>query len=214
MVGKVLEITDILSPDQKGHFIGNRWMDWNNFRQGKLKDWTETRKYVFATDTTTTSNSTLPWNNKTTVPKLCQVRDNLYANYIASMFPQREWLAWEADNPGDQTKGKEQAIQSYMRFVVDQTNVKVELEKLVLDFIDYGNAFAMPEWIDETVKLEGGGEQTGYVGPSIRRISPLDIVFNPTAPNFKTAPKIIRTLLTTGEVKDMILKDTKTDDER
>ena len=214
MVGKVLELTELLSPDQLGHFVGNRWLEWNTFRQVKLAEWTEVRKYVFATDTTKTSNSKLPWNNKTTIPKLCQIRDNLFANYVASMFPKRNWLSWEADNQNDQTPDKEKAIESYMRFVVEQTGAKFELEKLVLDFIDYGNAFAMPEWIDETVRLDDGSEQTGYVGPSIRRISPLDLVFNPTAPNFKTAPKIIRSLLTTGEVKDMIMKDTASDDER
>jgi len=216
MVGKVLELTDILKPDELGSAIGNKWIEWNMFRQTKLTDWTETRKYIFATDTTKTTNHKLPWNNKTTIPKLCQIRDNLFANYVATMFPptQSTWLSWEADNPSDQELSKARSIESYMQFVVDQTNVKLELEKLVLDYIDYGNAFAMPEWLDETVELEDGTTQAGYVGPGIRRISPLDIVFNPTAPSFRSSPKIIRSLLTMGEVKDLIQKGTITDDEK
>lgn len=214
MAGKALELTELLSPDQLGTAISNRWVEWNTFRNTKLAEWQEVRKYIFATDTTTTSNSSLPWNNKTTIPKLCQIRDNLSANYLASMFPRRDWLDWEADNKEDQTIEKSQSIKSYMSWVVDQVNVKEELNRLVHDFIDYGNAFAMPEWVSESHTLADGTEQKGYTGPGIRRISPLDIVFNPTAPTFRTAPKIIRSLLTMGEIKELIEKQTATEEDK
>jgi hypothetical protein len=29
-------------------------------------------------------------------PKLCQIRDNLYSNYTATLFPKRKWLVWDA----------------------------------------------------------------------------------------------------------------------
>ena len=38
----------------------------------------------------------------------------------------------------------------------------------------------------------------------IRRISPNDIVFNPIAPSFAETPKIVRSLVSKGEVKEMI----------
>src|SRR6185295_2026974 len=39
---------------------------------------------------------------------------------------------------------------------------------------------------------------------SLKRISPLDIVFNPTAPNFESAPKIIKSVIGLGELKEML----------
>jgi hypothetical protein len=41
----------------------------------------------------------------------------------------------------------------------------------------------------------------------VRRISPLDIVINPTAPDFGTSPKIIRSLISLGELKELLLRD-------
>jgi hypothetical protein len=55
-------------------------------------------------------------------------------------------------------------------------------------------------------KLEGGKEQVGYVGPALKRIAPYDIVFNPIAPSFYKTPKIIRSLITMGELKDLLTR--------
>jgi hypothetical protein len=48
----------------------------------------------------------------------------------------------------------------------------------------------------------------------IRRISPLDIVFNPTAPSFEESPKIVRSLVSLGEVKEILEQQSTDDDER
>jgi len=46
--------------------------------------------------------------------------------------------------------------------------------------------------------------QVGFVGPALRRISPLDIVFNPTSESFIESPKIIRSVISTGELKSLL----------
>ena len=43
-----------------------------------------------------------------------------------------------------------------------------------------------------------------YVGPKLVRISPYDICFNPTAASFDKTPKIIKSIMTLGEVKKLI----------
>jgi hypothetical protein len=91
----------------------------------------------------------------------------------------------------------------YMTWVIGQEKFKAEAYKMILDDIDYGNAFGMVEWIDERVD-QGDKEQVGYVGPMIVRINPLDIVFNPISPSFSQAPKIIRSIVTLGELKEII----------
>jgi len=214
MTGKVLVVEDVVEPDQRACKISRQWLEWDMLRQNQMTDWMETAQYVYATDTTKTSNSKLPWSNKTTVPKLCQIRDNLYANYMASMFPKRKWLVWEGSSETDETVDKKSAIESYMSWVIDRNEFYDEMTKLVLDYIDYGNAFGLAEWVDKSMSTEDGKDQVGYVGPAIRRISPLDIVFNPTAPSFDTSPKIIRSFVSIGEVEQMLSAPSAEDNEK
>jgi len=81
---------------------------------------------------------------------------------------------------------------------------KGEVEKIVQDYIDFGNCFGTVEWIDQRAEQKDK-TQTGFVGPAIRRISPLDIVFNPTAENFISSPKIIRSIISLGELKELLI---------
>lgn len=209
MVSKTLDIDTVITRDQLGCRIADHWMQWNMFRQPWIDAKRELRSYIYATDTSQTSNSQLPWSNKTTVPKLTQIRDNLYANYIATMFPKRRWLNWEGATKKDETKRKVQSIKDYMTWAVNQNEFKREVEKLVLDYIDYGNCFATVEWTDKTfLESSTGLSKPGYVGPRLVRISPLDIVMNPTAPSVLDSPKIVRVLTNMGEAKEMLSRFT------
>lgn len=203
MTGKVLELLDVISPDILASRITETWLDWDGRRQIKKNEWEEVRRYVYATNTDQTSNSSLPWKNKTTVPKLCQIRDNLFANYTATLFPKRKWLEWEADNADSNSLLKRDAIVNYMSWVVEQPTFRPEAEKLIQDYIDFGNCFATVEWKDMRVE-QSSKTQVGFVGPALRRISPLDIVFNPTSESFIESPKIIRSVISTGELKSLL----------
>jgi hypothetical protein len=162
-------------------------------------DWEEIRRYVYATDTTQTTNAQLPWKNKTTVPKLCQIRDNLYSNYIATISPKQKSIFWEANEADSASVAKRDSIVNYMSWVIDQRSFKEELDKIILDYIDCGNCFATVDWLDERVQ-QPGMTQAGFIGPVVRRISPLDIVMNPTAETFVRSPKIVRSLISMGEL--------------
>jgi hypothetical protein len=204
MAGNTIDMKLIISPDNIATEIADRWRLWNQQRVGKLEEWKELRNYLFATDTRRTSNNTLPWKNSTTVPKLTQIRDNLHANYMAALFPQNKWMKWYADDKDSNNKVKRETIQSYMENKVRLSDFEVTMSKLVLDFIDYGNCFATVDYETNYTELEGKEFIPGYIGPKVVRISPYDIVFNPVATDFKKTPKIIRSLLTFGEVKKMI----------
>lgn len=207
MTGRVLDISKFIQPDRRGVQIANTWITWDMLRQNKKDAWQEVRKYVYATDTRTTTNSKLPWKNTTTIPKICQIRDNLNSNYLATMFPKRKNIVWQADNMDSNTRAKRDAITNYMCYVLGQKRFKNEFKKLVMDYIDYGNAFAMVDWVDERVEVEDEGKlQVGYVGPVVKRFSPLDVVMNPIAENFENSPVIVRSLISMGEVKDLLEK--------
>lgn len=208
-----LNIEEVITPESLGTAIATNYQEWDIFRAPKKETWKEVYKYVYATDTRNTSNNALPWKNTTTTPKLTQIRDNLWANYIASLFPKRRWLKWEADERDDQVLEKSEAIRAYMEHVVNYEGFRPTFEKLVLDYIDFGNAFAMVEWKDERIERENN-LVSGYVGPTIKRISPYDIVFNPTATDFYSSPKIVRSLISLGEVKELQQRLSLDDDER
>jgi len=203
MTGKVLELSNVITPDLLATRLTERWIQWDTLRNVKKVDWEEIRRYVYATDTTQTTNNQLPWKNKTTVPKLCQIRDNLYSNYTATLFPQRKWLTWEANDEDSNSVDKRDSICNYMGWVISQPSFKHEIDKIILDYIDYGNCFATVEWLDQRVE-QPNKVQAGYVGPVVRRISPLDIVMNPTAENFVSSPKMVRSIISMGELRELL----------
>jgi len=210
MAGKVLQLKQLIKEDQLGSAIANFWQTWNIGRQSKLAEWNELRRYVYATDTTHTTAGKLPWSNSTTLPKLTQIRDNLYANYLAAMFPKRRWLNWEGTTAADEQKEKVEAIKNYMMWVVEQPEYKNTISKLVLDFIDYGNCFATTEWVNESQEDPRTGIKLGYTGPRLVRIAPQDMVMNPIASSFNKSPKIYRTLMSMGEAREVLQRMAQT----
>ena len=200
MAGNTLDLQSILRPDDIACQIGQNYQDWISYRNTWVEEKRELRNYIFATDTTKTTNANLPWKNSTTIPKLCQIRDNLHANYMAAIFPHSDWLDWEAYNSESNSKQKRDLITSYMYNKLNMSKFRTTLSSLVLDWIDYGNCFAMVEWVNETKQVNGQTIQ-GYVGPRAVRVDPMDLVFNPLASSFANSPKIIRSLKTIGELK-------------
>lgn len=189
--------------DDLAREIGFRWSQWNVQRQPKINEWDELRNYLFATDTTTTSNSSLPWKNKTTLPKLCQIRDNLHSNYISALFPNDEWVKWEGYDLHDSTKAKRDAIQSYISNKCRLNGFRKVASQLLLDYIDYGNTFGTVDYEIRYRERADGDMVVSYQGPVAKRISPLDIVFDPSAVSFQKSPKIVRALISLGELYEM-----------
>ena len=205
MSGKVLDVRAIQNPDDLARKLAALYNQWLVQRQEKEGEWRELRNYLFATDTTTTTNNKLRWKNTSTIPKLTQIRDNLHANYVDAVFPNDNWLRWEGYSRDDVTLKKRNAIEAYMKNKCRESNFKQTVSQCLLDFIDYGNAFAEVQWENRKhVDPITGEEVPTYVGPKAVRISPYDIVFNPTATTFKESPKFTRYIKSIGELKKEI----------
>lgn len=206
MAGSVLDIEHTLDPDNLAVEISNRYNEWNNMRRTKVEEWKELRRYLYATDTRTTSNAVLPWSNNTTTPKLTQLMDNLHANYFAALFPGKKWMRWEGDNKVDAAPGKTKVVESYLYHKMAKSGFVNTVSSLLYDYIQYGNSFAI---VEHELEVSGtdGESTTQYVGPKLNRISPLDIVFNPVASRFEDSPKIIKSIKTLGEIKKMVEQD-------
>lgn len=202
MAKKPLEINEFGRQDI-AKFIANTWDRYNSQRHEQIERWKEQRNYVFATDTTTTSNKNLPWKNSTTLPKLCQIRDNLHSNYISALFPNDQWLKWEAYTLKDASKDKASTVEAYIGNKCREGGFKRVASQWLYDYIDYGNVFATVDFTAEYREDEQGQRVAGYVGPVARRISPYDIVFNPLATSFRDSFKIIREVKSIGELAIM-----------
>jgi hypothetical protein len=206
MAGKVAQIRELLNRDTMARTLSGLYNNWWTQRREKEAEWRELRNYLFATDTTTTTNSKLPWKNKTTLPKLTQIRDNLHANYMDALFPNDNWLKWEGYNLEAVTAKKRIAIEAYIKTKLRESEFRETVSKLLYDFIDYGNVFADVTFVDKKhIDQVTGEEVTTYRGPKLERVSPFDIVFNPTSSSFKDSPKFTRYLKTVGELKKDLL---------
>ena len=202
MVGTVQSYDEILNADDLAVKIVNSYSALHNQHQVWIEQTKELRNYIFATDTHTTSNSGLPWKNSTTIPKICQIRDNLHSNYIAALFPNDDWLRWEAADFESNDMEKASTIEAYMKTKLRESNFQEVVSRLLYDYIDYGNAFADCEFVNEDDINEDTGEVIkGYIGPRALRVSPYDIVFNPAAARFKDTPKYTRYVKDLGELQ-------------
>jgi len=74
------------------------------------------------------------------------------------------------------------------------------ISRLLYDYIDKGNAFAMPSF-ETRYKVTPEEKVASFVGPKLVRISPFDIVFNPTASNFENTFKVVRSMTTVGALR-------------
>ncbi len=199
---KVAELRGLLAPQTMADWVSNLWDKYSNQRADVIQNWSEINKYITATDTTTTSNQSLPWTHKTTTPKLTQIRDNLHANYLSGLFPNDKWLTWQSYSKEDASRERAMTIASYMENKTREGGFRDTISRLLYDYIDSGNAFAMPVF-EARYKTIEDERVTDFIGPKAVRISPYDIVFNPTAATFENSFKVVRTIKTVGELKKL-----------
>ena len=206
-----IDVEEILTPDKYACLVSDLYTTWKSSRSEKEQEWAELRNYVFATDTTTTTNSQLPWSNKTTRPKLCQIRDNLHANYMAALFPNDNWLKWMPKDLTSASKEKRNMIEGYVAHKLRESKFKATVSRMVYDYIDYGNVFGDVEYVRDVYVAENEAGQkeevVRYIGPRAYRISPYDIVFDIRAGSFESSAKIIRSLLTYGDIERLVRTD-------
>lgn len=208
--GNSLDLHGIINPDLKAQEIVKQFDRWKESRNVHDTQSRGVRNYVFAVDTETTDNSVNPFFNNMTTPKLTQIKDNLKANYMSVLFGREDWVNWEAHDSDAADKDKRKLIESYVRSVVRTSKMKKVFSKLLDDWITFGNCYSQLQWVNESkiVKNALGDDEEipGYVGPKLFRIDYNDIVYNVTASDWESTPKIVRYLKSMGELENDILE--------
>lgn len=197
---RAIDFHDFAGADEGAKTIVCQYQKWKDQRREWEAQKVELRQFVFQTDTRKTRVRTLPWMNTTTRPKLCQIRDNLHANYISALGLQGDFLRWVAAVQDDAVLEKARLMTAYVRTKMDESNARREIALCLYDYIDYGIAIAGVEYATEYVTNENGERTVLYSGPRMVRFDPMDVVFDLTAPSFEAAPKITRAVLTLGDL--------------
>ena len=205
MATNSIDIFGIVQPETLANHIALMYDRYKTSRLTWETGAKEVRDYLYAVDTNTTANITNPFSNRTTVPKLMQVAQNLHANYYEHMFSNTDYINWEAHNRESSLEEKRKSIESYIRTKASQQNLTSTFSDLLWDWIIYGNCFGQLQYVNESKVDEETGETIpGYIGPKLVRYSPHDLTFNPAASSWKQAPKITRRVYGIGDIARMV----------
>lgn len=199
MPAKSIEIQNIFGePDSLAKEIAGMWVRWKADRSIWEKGYREVKEFVYATSTRETENGD-NWSHSTVKPKLTSIYDMLKANYLDGLMPHDDWL--NIQSLRELEVERKNKILAFLKTKHRLRNLRGIVDDLVDDWILAGNCFAGVSYIKEThINPLTKAQELGYQGPEVVRISPLDIVFDITAANFVETPKVVRTVMTLGEV--------------
>lgn len=205
---KTFDINHDIETDSLAENISNKWISWINARQQWEERYRRVLQYLYSTTSDTIyGQASAPWCSNVHVPKLTQLRDVLITYELESLFSLSDYYSFEGFTSDSNTLENRNVIKNLLKSMLDEGGFRETIEKLVEDYIDAGNCFVMPVWDTQQVEDSTGIKSLFWEGAKALRINPLDIVFDPTACEFKDSPKIIRTVLSLGELTVLAEKD-------
>lgn len=193
--GSVLTLSDL---DEVAVRIGEMWDQYNTERRAALSLGEEARRFVMSTDIDSTSAALLPHKNRTHQPKLTELSDTLQSRYFEAALSMAEFFRYDGADP--ESRAKSRLVEAWVRTKLEQKKFRKTVgRELLVDYVIYGNCFAEIDYVREK---NSAGLET-YVGGNIRRISPLDIVFNNRARSFSEAVKIERSIKHVADIAEL-----------
>lgn len=174
------------------------WQSW-------VRDTKELQEFLYATDTSTTTNRDNGHGHSTHRPKLTQLYDTLEANYMSALFPHDDWLQFKAlDEDSNDTK-KRRKIEGYMRSRHYGYGHKNMATRCLQDWLALGAAVTEVSYQNIAAKTdEFGVTYRGYNGPVTKRLHPYRVAFNTKATSFAESPKVVQSIKTLGDIAKMI----------
>lgn len=163
----------------------------------------EVSKYIFATDTRSTVQQSAEFKNTTTIPKLAQVRNNIITSYEEHLFPNTEWVQWDAASQDAASKEKADIVKSYTQTKVEDSNLRGVAGQLVQDWTDRGLCAAEVIFVNETHQDSEGNPVAGYYGAKAVRLDPYDVVYDVLATDLEHATKGVRSVYSLGGLKKL-----------
>lgn len=181
-----------------------QFTNMENARASADREAQELMDFLDATDTTTTSNSDLPFKNTTTLPKLAHLYQMMVTAYMEHLIPNRNWVDFVGFDNDAMIDEKRQAVKAYVRGKAEASNLNGTIERLVEDFVVRGYAVTHNRHVKNTTTTVENRTITNYTGTVAERVSPSDVYWDVTASTLPRATKVIRTLYTMGGLKKEI----------
>lgn len=195
-----IDLKDVLKPDNMAESISNLFVAWSNAKTPWETEARETQQYLYATSTRDIMNITREFDNTTHLPKMMQLREMLITYYLDAIFNLPDFVEWEAYTKATININTKNALKALVREMLKKADFRKSMEQAVSDYVDFGNAFCAVTNVKDTYTTPAGVVKTLYEGPKAIRIDPMSIYFDPTATSFYNAPKIVRTVMTLGEL--------------
>lgn len=179
-------------PNNIASYVSNLYDSFQSYRVTNRSKWEELESYLYATDTTSLKGGSAH-DHTTHIPILASLKEELEAILYATVIPHEDFLSWTPYTMDAAAKDTRSKVKAYIQNRHSLNGFDKTFRKLIQDLVIYGNCFCQVNYVDERI----GG--VGYVGPKPMRISPYDIVFDPTRTDFTRTPKILRAVMTMGE---------------
>lgn len=180
------------NPHNIATYVSGLYDSYQSYRTMNRAKWEELESYLFATDTTSLKGGSAH-DHTTHIPIISSLKEELEAIMYSTILPHEDFLAWKPYSPEAATKDVRHKVLAYLKNRHSLNEFEKTFRKLIQDLVIYGNCFCQVTYVNETT------DGVGYVGPKVKRISPYDIVFDPTRTDFKRTPKILRAVMTMGE---------------
>lgn len=187
-----IEIKVLQEPDGLATSIADKFVTWENARDRWYSNAKETLENLYATSTADIYNQPHDYDNSTHIPKLTQIRDMLITYYLDAMFGLPDYIDWIPYTQEGMKSETRNSVKAVCKQMLEDSEFQPTIRQIVEDYVDFGNAFATAVPVNLT--------NVHYNGPKAIRINPMDIFFDPLATSFEKSPKIIRTVMTLGEL--------------
>tara|TARA_R110002096_G_scaffold163951_3_gene331552 strand:+ start:3129 stop:4889 length:1761 start_codon:yes stop_codon:yes gene_type:complete len=180
---------------EKADTITRTWTRWDAMKDPAIVKWREVEAYRYATDTSSLPQGGSAFNHTTHLPIVASIAQDLKAILGQVVLPHEDWFTFEPSDSEAAREEQRKIIVSYLKNRHALNGFVNVIDKLEEDIISTGNCFAQAHHADES-----RAENAGYVGPKPNRISPYDICFDATAADFANTPKIVREIVSLGEL--------------
>ena len=178
----------------KANTIITTWDRWDRSKSPAITKWREVEAYRYATDTSSLPSSSA-FTHSTHMPVVSAIAQDLEAILKQVVLPHEDWFTFEPMDSDAARQDQRKTIVSYLKNRHALNGFENVVDILKGDLVSYGICFSMVSHVDKSV-----GDRQGYIGPQTKRISPYDICFDPTAASFADSPKIIREIVSLGEL--------------
>lgn len=178
--------------------IAQLWFEWNNYRVYARNLWGEIDSYIHATDTNSFVGG-LNFDHSTHIPVISEIHEDLIAILYSTILPHEDWLGWRGTTFDTKLKAKRRKLLEYIKKINRENGFRKVMRQIIDDLCRYGNSFGQTVYQNESHLDPDGELSVGYSGPALKRISPYDIVFNPTASSFEKTAKVVKSMMSVGE---------------